>query len=290
MKHAKLLPFAFLFAVIGCFLCIRFNASVGAHSDRLLKRYAVIVPTDTIGQNLQLSEGLSAASEELHVYIRFLEVSSFEEQKAEVDKALLSGFDGILLCPMDNGPEGLDMLDTIRRQGVGLVTLLNRISDDVPCIASAQSVGRQAALEFLSVASDPENIYILIGDQQNIVYQNRASAFSDCLAQNGISVSGTLALNIDIVSSTDQVEDYILENQIRYLFCTDAASTASAVRYLDSSLFTSPGIIGCDDPYVSGEYFDATLPDALIRTDYYEIGYEGALLLDRLTQNEEDSL
>lgn len=282
MKHRIFAALLFFTAGIIFFLAVLFPSVPKEESSAPLKRYLFIVPTDAVTQNILLKEGIAAACEERNVYVRFLEISSFNEQKEEVDKALYSGFDGIILCPMDNGSEGLWLLDTIQENQLELVTIFNDICSDYPCLSSAQNMGEQAAAALLSQVEMPEDIYILNGNSQNIIYQNRAAAFTAYLAQYNISVADTLSLNIDMVSSGDQVKKYISKNHIQYLFCTDAASTASAARCLDSFLLAPPMLIGCDYVETTESYFNPDFISSLFCTEYYDTGRCAVLLLDDL--------
>lgn len=282
MKHRLFAVLPFFAAGILFFFAVFFPAAPKEKSSDPSKRYLFIVPTDTVTQNALLKQGVTAACDERSVYVRFLEVSSFSEQKEEVDKALYSGFDGIILCPMDNGSDGLWLLDTIRKNQMELVTVFNDICSDYPCLSSAQDMGEQAAAALLSQVEMPEDIYILNGNSQNIIYQNRAAAFTAYLEQYNVSVADTLSLNIDMVSSGDQVKKYISKNHIQYLFCTDAASTASAARCLDSFLLVPPMLIGCDYMETTESYFNPDFISSLFCTEYYDTGRCAVLLLDDL--------
>lgn len=288
MKVPKyLLPALLLFGIL-FLLCIYFRAMPLKEAESTpQKRYIVIVPTDAINQNLALQNGIQAAAAERNVYVKFLEVSYFSEQETEVEKALYSGFDGIILCPMIDGMHAWEMLDTIQESQMELVTLFNEITGDWPCIASARYIGEQAAETMLSLTRTPENVYILTGNSQNIVYQKRAAAFSSYLQEQDITVADTLSLNIDIVSSADQVRKYISKNHIQYLFCTDAASSASAARCMDSQLLVPPVIIGCDYLQTTETYFNPEYITSLICTEYYDAGYEAVCLLDNLVSGAE---
>lgn len=288
MKAQKyLLPALLLFGILLLsYICFRVMPSKEARNTPQ-KRYIVIVPTDAINQNQALQEGMEAAAQERNVYVKFLEVSYFSEQKTEVEKALYSGFDGIILCPMNNGMRAWEMLDTIQESQMELVTLFNEITGDWPCIASARYIGEQAAKTMLSLARTPENVYVLTGNSQNIIYQNRATAFTSYLRERDITVTDTLSLNIDIVSSADQVKKYISQNHIQYLFCTDAASSASAARCMDSQFLVPPVIIGCDYLQTTETYFNPEYITSLICTEYYDAGYEAVCLLDDLVSGAE---
>jgi len=289
MKYIKYFIYPFFLAGIVLFFAAHFLQTPREAPSEPLKRYLVIVPTDAIEQNQFLQEGIAAAAGERNVYVKFLEAVSFQDQKTEVDKALYSGYDGIILCPMDNGSEGHKMLHTIRENQIELVTILNDISSAYPCLASAQYIGSQTAANLLSQNQTPENIYVLTGNSQNIVYQNRAAAFVSYLEEAGISVTDTLSLNIDIISSADQVKKYISKNNIQYLFCTDAASTASAAKCLNSSLREPPALYGCDYLHTTETYFDTASISSLMCTDYYNTGFYSVLLLDDLVSGTEDT-
>lgn len=290
MKYFKYVILPFFAAGILLFFIIQLYQPAKEQAAAPGKRYLAIVPTDAVDHNDLLLQGIQDAALERNVYVKFLETASFDEQKYEVDKALYSGYDGIILCPMDNGPEAFRMMQAIRENNLELVTLFNDISRIYPCLASSQHMGEQAASILLSQSRIPKNIYIMTGNSQNIIYRNRAASFASYLQKQGITVVNTLFSNIDIISSADQVKKYISKNNIEYLFCTDAASTAAAAKCLNSSFLKNPPkIYGCDYLHTTEECFDTGILSSLIYTDYYNTGYYSVFLLDDLASGIEDT-
>lgn len=247
------------------------------------RRYIAIVKQDTLQQSQVLKQGIEMAAEHCGVYVQVTAVSDFEEQRYEVQRALYSGFDGMLLTPIENGRESADMMAEINASIPCLELLDDQDPNNLPITFSSNAAMGQIAAQQLmdSGFTEDKNLHIFIGNSEDSFARSRAEAFEEALAQHGCTVDGTLTIGVNIISSDERIKEYIRDNQVDYIFCADDLSTIAAAKCAYSVMYPRPFIIGCGTEQDHMEYFTTKTIQVLLSIDYEKMGRLALEYLDR---------
>ena len=249
----------------------------------LTKRYIAIIKQDTLHQDQWLKSGIEAAAKQRGVYVQVTTVSNFEEQDYEARRALYSGFDGMILMPIENSENSTQLLADIGASIPCLELLDDQDANNLPVtLSSSAAIGQIAALQLLSSQfTDKNNLHIFIGDGEDTFATKRAEVFEQILRQYGYSVDGILTIGVDIISSDEQIKEYIRDNHVDYIFCADELGTIAAAKCAYSVMYQRPYIIGCGNTIDHTEYFDTGEVQVLISIDYETMGEIALEYLDR---------
>lgn len=280
MKRRWLYFFLAAALLIAACLCARYillrlddTPSLPKQAER---RYVVILPHDTLGQTEQLCQALYDTADQLGVYVQIITVSNFDEQSKEIYRAIYSGFDGMIIMPIDATSEdqSAQVFDDLEA-AMPCVKLLDKLDRESAsfCLASDDAIGEIAVQELLDAGfEDGDSLHIFIGSRVDSRANNRAAELTRALECRGLHVTDTLSIDVNIISSDERIKEYIRENHVRYVFCADALSTIAAAKCASTDRYSKPSIIGCGFDEEHLEYFQSGSLSALISIDYARMG------------------